>query len=68
VNLVNTIKSLLRILPHEGERVEIFQDGESWGRGTVETVLHRNKKTTGLRVRRDSGAAMVVAPDDVRRL
>jgi len=68
VNFVNTIKGLLCIRPREGERVEIFQDGESWGPGTVEAVLRRNKRITGLRVRRDSGATMIVVPDDVRRL
>lgn len=67
-HFANTVKDLLHIRPSAGERIEILQDGESWGPGTVEAVLHRNKKITGLRVRRDSGATMIVALDDVRRL
>lgn len=51
-----------------GDRVQIVQDGVSWGRGTVEAVYHQGSgKVTGVRVRRDAGTTMVVAPADIKR-
>lgn len=51
-----------------GDRVRVVQDGVSWGWGTVEAVYHRGSdKVTGVRVRRDAGTTMVVAPADIKR-
>lgn len=51
-----------------GNRVEIVQDGVSWGRGTIEAVYHRGSdKVTGVVVRRDAGTTMVVEPGDIRQ-
>lgn len=50
-----------------GDRVEVIQDGVSWGWGTVEAVYHRGtNKVTGIRVIRDTGTVMVVSPVDIK--
>jgi ribosomal protein L21E len=51
-----------------GDRVQIVQDGVSWGWGTVEAVYHQGSgQVTGVRVRRDAGTTMVIAPGDIKK-
>ena len=53
--------------PHVGDRVEIIEQGVSWGEGRIEAEHQIGGRTTGYRVHRDVGVVKVVPPEQVRK-
>lgn len=53
--------------PQVGDRVEIIEQGISWGEGRVEAEHKIGGRTTGYRVHRDVGVVKVVPPDQVHK-
>lgn len=53
--------------PQKYDRVSITRDDGVWGDGWIEQVYTIGGRTTGYRVNRNTGAPLIVRPDEVRK-